>query len=152
MNIFDCTRHYDSLKDALAPIKANLHLIAFKGDLLFPPSCMREIYDALCEMGREAKTNFVEIDSNYGHDAFLVEIEKFDGYIKKILKDRKWSKKSKVLKRNLALADKILNDLNKDDVSLEKSIKLHEQGKKLLNEAREILENAKLSIKQVDDE
>ena len=58
MNIFDCTRHYDSLKDALAPIKANLHLIAFKGDLLFPPSCMREIYDALCEMGREAKTNF----------------------------------------------------------------------------------------------
>ena len=52
----------------------------------------------------------------------------------------------------LALADKILNDLNKDDVSLEKSIKLHEQGKKLLNKAREILENAKLSIKQVDDE
>ena len=86
MNIFDCTRHYDSLKDALAPIKANLHLIAFKGDLLFPPSCMREIYDALCEMGREAKTNFVEIDSNYGHDAFLVEIEKFDGYVKNILK------------------------------------------------------------------
>ena len=86
MNIFDCTRHYDSLKDALAPIKANLHLVAFKGDLLFPPSCMREIYDALCEMGREAKTNFIEIDSNYGHDAFLVEIEKFDGYIKNILK------------------------------------------------------------------
>ena len=52
----------------------------------------------------------------------------------------------------LALSDKILNDLNKDDVSLENSIKLHEQGKKLLNEAREILENAKLSIKQVDDE
>ncbi|MFC2748020.1 MAG: exodeoxyribonuclease VII small subunit, partial [Campylobacter concisus] len=43
-------------------------------------------------------------------------------------------------------------DLNKDDVNLENSIKLHEQGKKLLNEAREILENAKLSIKQVDDE
>ena len=55
-------------------------------------------------------------------------------------------------KEKLALADKILNDLNKDDVSLENSIKLHEQGKKLLNEAREILENAKLSIKQVDDE
>ena len=47
---------------------------------------MREIYDALCEMGRGAKTNFIEIDSNYGHDAFLVEIEKFDGYIKNILK------------------------------------------------------------------
>ncbi|WP_103642545.1 exodeoxyribonuclease VII small subunit [Campylobacter concisus] len=60
--------------------------------------------------------------------------------------------KEQSFEEKLSLADKILNDLNKDDVSLEKSIKLHEQGKKLLNEAREILENAKLSIKQVDDE
>ena len=60
--------------------------------------------------------------------------------------------KEQSFEEKLALADKILNDLNKDDVSLENSIKLHERGKKLLNEAREILENAKLSIKQVDDE
>lgn len=60
--------------------------------------------------------------------------------------------KEQSFEEKLALADKILNDLNKDDVSLENSIKLHGQGKKLLNEAREILENAKLSIKQVDDE
>ena len=60
--------------------------------------------------------------------------------------------KEQSFEEKVALADKILNDLNKDDVSLENSIKLHEQGKKLLNEAREILENAKLSIKQVDDE
>ena len=60
--------------------------------------------------------------------------------------------KEQSFEEKLALADKILNDLNKDDVSLENSIKLHEQGKKLLNEAREILENATLSIKQVDDE
>ncbi|WP_103580643.1 exodeoxyribonuclease VII small subunit [Campylobacter concisus] len=60
--------------------------------------------------------------------------------------------KEQSFEEKLALADKILNDLKKDDVSLENSIKLHEQGKKLLNEAREILENAKLSIKQVDDE
>ena len=60
--------------------------------------------------------------------------------------------KEQSFEEKLALADKILNDLNKDDVSLENSIKLHELGKKLLNEAREILENAKLSIKQVDDE
>ncbi|WP_103578347.1 exodeoxyribonuclease VII small subunit [Campylobacter concisus] len=60
--------------------------------------------------------------------------------------------KEQSFEEKLALADKILNDLNKDDVSLENSIKLHEQGKNLLNEAREILENAKLSIKQVDDE
>ena len=60
--------------------------------------------------------------------------------------------KEQSFEEKLALADKIVNDLNKGDGSLEKRIKLHEQGKKLLNEAREILENAKLSIKQVDDE
>ena len=60
--------------------------------------------------------------------------------------------KEQSFEEKLDLADKILSDINKDDVSLENSIKLHEQGKKLLNEAREILENAKLSIKQVDDE
>ena len=60
--------------------------------------------------------------------------------------------KEQSFEEKLALADKILNDLNKDDVSLENIINLHEQGKKLLNESREILENAKLSIKQVDDE
>lgn len=47
--------------------------------------------------------------------------------------------KEQSFEEKLALADKILSDLNKDDVSLENSIKLHEQGKKLLNEAREIL-------------
>ncbi len=85
MNIFDCTRHYDSLKDALAPIKARLSLISFKGDLLFPPSCMREIYDTFCDMGRKEQVEYIEIDSDYGHDAFLVEIEKFEMYVKRAI-------------------------------------------------------------------
>ncbi|MCD8213356.1 MAG: homoserine O-acetyltransferase [Campylobacter sp.] len=86
MNIFDCTRHYDSLKDALLPIKAGLSLISFKGDLLFPPECMREIYDTFCDMGRKSQVEYVQIDSQYGHDAFLVEIDKFEMYVKRALK------------------------------------------------------------------
>jgi len=27
----------------------------------------------------------LEVDSNYGHDAFLVELDKFDKYLKKAL-------------------------------------------------------------------
>ncbi|MCD8213357.1 MAG: exodeoxyribonuclease VII small subunit [Campylobacter sp.] len=52
----------------------------------------------------------------------------------------------------IKMADKILSDLNNKDVSLEQSIKLHEQGKKLLKEAREILKNAELSIEEIGDE
>jgi len=29
---------------------------------------------------------YLEVDSNYGHDAFLVEIDKFDQHIRDVLK------------------------------------------------------------------
>ncbi|CZE47469.1 homoserine O-acetyltransferase MetX [Campylobacter geochelonis] len=89
MNVFDCTRHYDSLKDALAPIKAKLTLISFSGDMLFMPREMREIYDSLVDMGRKNMVEYIDISSDYGHDAFLVEVEKFDFYIKRALEWKK---------------------------------------------------------------
>lgn len=52
----------------------------------------------------------------------------------------------------LAKANEILERLNKEDLSLEQSVKLHKEGKKLLEEAAAILQNAKLSIKQISDE
>ena len=86
MNIFDCTRHYGNLKNACAQIRSRLHLISFKGDVLFPPRLMKEIYDTMSDLGKKDRASYAQIDSDYGHDAFLVEIEKFDGYIKNILK------------------------------------------------------------------
>ncbi|CAD7288531.1 homoserine O-acetyltransferase MetX [Campylobacter suis] len=88
MNIFDCTRHYDTLEDALRPIRSHLTLISFSGDLLFPPKCMSEIYDVFCDMGRAKQCEYIEINSDYGHDAFLVEIDKFDMYIKRALEKK----------------------------------------------------------------
>lgn len=52
----------------------------------------------------------------------------------------------------LAKAGEILERLNRDDLSLEQSVKLHKEGKKLLDEAGEILQNAKLQIKEIADE
>lgn len=89
MNIFDATRHYDDLKDALSNIKAKLTLISFSGDMLFMASEMREIYDAMVDLGRLEMSEYHEIASSYGHDAFLVEVEKFDFYIKRALE---WEK------------------------------------------------------------
>ena len=83
MNIFDCTRHYDDLAHALLPICAKVTLVAFSGDMLFPPSCMREMHETLCSIGKAC--DYHEIDSDYGHDAFLVEVDKFEKIIKKVL-------------------------------------------------------------------
>lgn len=84
INIYDLSRGFDSLKNALQNIHAEVYLISFKNDMLFPSSEMREIYDTLKEIGK-TKHSFKEIESNYGHDAFLVEIDKFDKDIRMIL-------------------------------------------------------------------
>ncbi|WP_024953784.1 homoserine O-acetyltransferase MetX [Sulfurospirillum arcachonense] len=86
MNIFDATRNYDSLEDSLHHIKAKMTLIAFKEDKLFRPREMEEIRDTLVNVGRGEQVDYVCIDSDYGHDAFLIEYDKFDFYIEKALK------------------------------------------------------------------
>jgi homoserine O-acetyltransferase len=83
LNIFDLSRGYDSLEDALSNMEATVHLIAFSGDILFLPYEMREIQEALEANGKDV--NYLEIESDYGHDAFLVEVDKFDDYIATII-------------------------------------------------------------------
>ncbi len=87
MNIFDATRNYDSLKDSLEHIKAKMTLISFRGDMLFMPSEMETIKETFKDMGRGDKVDYFCVDSSYGHDAFLVEHDKFDFYIKKALNE-----------------------------------------------------------------
>ncbi|MDR2081098.1 MAG: homoserine O-acetyltransferase [Campylobacteraceae bacterium] len=85
MNIFDAARNYDSLKESFGFIKAKMYFIAFKGDFLFLPDEMEYMKDTLSELGRGDETEFVCIESDYGHDAFLVEYEKFDFHVKRAL-------------------------------------------------------------------
>nr|WP_315113548.1 exodeoxyribonuclease VII small subunit [uncultured Campylobacter sp.] len=44
----------------------------------------------------------------------------------------------------------LLKSLNDKDLSLEKSVKLYKQGVALLKEAKEILENAKLEVAEIN--
>ncbi len=84
INIFDLSRGFDSLQEAMKKIQAELHLISFKNDLLFKNIEMKEIDNVLNEIGNK-NHYYTDVDSGYGHDAFLVELEKFDKYIKDVL-------------------------------------------------------------------
>jgi len=86
MNIFDSTRNFESLHDSLSRIRAKLTLISFKGDLLFLPQEMEAIKKTMDDLGRAQLAEYIEIDSKYGHDAFLVELDKFDMHIHRALK------------------------------------------------------------------
>ena len=84
INIYDISRGFDSLEEALKKIKSELHLFSFKNDLLFKNFEMKELADALSSI-QNKNFSYTDIESDYGHDAFLVELEKFEKDIEDIL-------------------------------------------------------------------
>jgi len=83
INTYNLSRGYDSLYDAIIRIKAETTLISFKGDYLFFPKEMEHIHYMM--QRNQQDSAYYEIDSDYGHDAFLVEVEKFDTIVKQAL-------------------------------------------------------------------
>ena len=83
INTFNLSRGYESLYDAISRIKAEVNLISFSGDLLFLPREMEHLAKMLKRNSQNYSYN--EIESNYGHDAFLVELDKFEHIISEIL-------------------------------------------------------------------
>ena len=81
--------HFDgfagkSVQDAFGHVKAKVMVIAFKSDWLYPAYQSEEIVRACKIAGLE--TSYCEIDSSYGHDAFLLEIEEESHLIGHFLK------------------------------------------------------------------
>ena len=85
INIFNAARGSDKLEDALKKIKSKLHLLSFSGDMLFFPQEMEEIKNMMDKIGNGNNCTHEMIDSDYGHDAFLVEVNKFENKIIKML-------------------------------------------------------------------
>lgn len=73
-----------SLQDVLGGTLAKVLVISFKSDWLYPAYQSKEIVKACKLAGVE--TTYCEIDSTYGHDAFLLEVEEESHLIKHFLK------------------------------------------------------------------
>lgn len=84
INIHDLSRGFDSLEEALEKVVCELYLVGFEKDFLFLPSEMEHIATTMRACGKE-NVDYIEIQSDYGHDAFLVEIEKIDQYVRDAL-------------------------------------------------------------------
>lgn len=79
---FDVSRG-KPLQHAFKGIKAKALVLAFKSDWLYPASQSLDIVRACKLAGIE--TTYCEIDSTYGHDAFLLEIEEESHLVKHFL-------------------------------------------------------------------
>ena len=76
MDYFDlAAEHGDVLANAFRGTKTRFCVVSFTSDWLYPTRESREIVHALNAVA--ANVSFVEIDSNNGHDAFLLEEPEF---------------------------------------------------------------------------
>ncbi len=72
MDYFDLTGNTPSLAAALEAAKSRFLVISFTSDWLYPSYQSLEIVNAL--RSRNHDVTYCELSSNYGHDAFLVDV------------------------------------------------------------------------------
>lgn len=76
LDYFDLAREFDDNPAlAFAKTKARFLVISFSTDWRFSPERSREIATALIRAGKSV--SYTEIDSEYGHDAFLIPIPRY---------------------------------------------------------------------------
>ncbi len=83
MDYFDLTQPYGTLEKAFAECKTRFLVISFSSDWLFPTYQSKEIVSALRRANADAI--FTEIQTDYGHDAFLLESQQLSSLITNFL-------------------------------------------------------------------
>ena len=84
MDYFDLTKQFDgNLSKAFLNTKAKFFVISFTSDWLYPTQENKEIVIALNSIG--ADVGFVEINSDKGHDSFLLDVPDFLNALKNFL-------------------------------------------------------------------
>jgi homoserine O-acetyltransferase len=79
LDYFDLTRRHGSLVQAFRDVTARFLVLGFSSDWLHPPYQLKEIVSAL--RATHKHVSYYEVESHYGHDAFLLEREKMEGII-----------------------------------------------------------------------
>lgn len=83
LDLMDIGRHTGGREAALRAIRARLLVIGVASDLLFPPDELRAAVAAARYAGVDAR--YAEIESDDGHDACLLEIDRVGEWIKNFL-------------------------------------------------------------------
>ena len=84
MDYFDLAAKHDGvLADAFADTPVRFCVISFTGDWLFPTSENQKIVHALNAVA--ANVSFAEVESDQGHDAFLLDEPEFQKVLKGFL-------------------------------------------------------------------
>jgi homoserine O-acetyltransferase len=83
MDYFDLKREYGTLSKAFKGTKSRFLIASFSSDWLFPPAQSEELVEVLACEGKDV--SYCNIESRYGHDAFLLEPEVLGALVKGFL-------------------------------------------------------------------
>jgi homoserine O-acetyltransferase len=84
MDYFDVTRSYGPLKKAFAEASARYLIVSYSSDWHFTTAQSRELVSALISTGKSV--TFLDVDSPYGHDAFLIEEDRLSRIVAAFLR------------------------------------------------------------------
>ncbi|HCN09095.1 MAG TPA: homoserine O-acetyltransferase [Lentisphaeria bacterium] len=73
MDMFDLVAEFGSLAEAFRDAKSKFLIVSISSDWLFPPGQQLDIVENL--VAARKNVSYFQIDSAYGHDAFLLEYE-----------------------------------------------------------------------------
>ena len=85
LDLYDVAWNFADMEEALSQIACPSLWFAFSSDWLYPPSQTEELVQLLGKLGKT--TVYEHIETDYGHDAFLVEPDKLIPHIQKFLAD-----------------------------------------------------------------
>lgn len=71
MDHFNLARDHGGLEAAMAKVRGRSLVVSFRTDWLFPPAHSRQLVEGLMAKGK--RVSALEVDSDCGHDAFLLE-------------------------------------------------------------------------------
>jgi len=83
MDLHDVARGRGSVEAAMTRVRARALTIGISSDLLYPPYQQRHIDAVLRASG--ARSEYLEIDSPHGHDAFLINVDQIAPPVAKFL-------------------------------------------------------------------
>ncbi|MDQ5929483.1 MAG: bifunctional aspartokinase / homoserine dehydrogenase 1 [Bacteroidota bacterium] len=124
LKTIDITRNRGTLESVISKVEANIYIVGINSDLFFTAKENRETYNEI----KKFKNNvfYGEIDSQHGHDAFLMEYEQLDNLLEVVFKNKKQMKIVKFGGKSLANGqgiNKVL-DIVVDKISKEEKIAL----------------------------
>jgi len=73
INYFDLASSHGGLDNALALAKCKVMVLSYSSDWLYPPYQSQEVVHALTR--QKSDVTYCNIQSDYGHDAFLLEVD-----------------------------------------------------------------------------